>query len=187
VGCFLILLFTAFLQPDYEQTQRSSTSYHTLSLRSAFVCSQSQDTPCKHSVVVVQVTFLTAASTPKEIKLLHAPTLASAFRLLPVQATISAQNAGRCLQHTVSVSSNIPVLRFLKVEMTGLAVDNVAGRLVWEHSQHDCRTENSVDSLSSTGVDLTSAWLPPQQAWPLCTRWPLLQHVDTPPRPLRTA
>lgn len=98
----------------------------------AVLCSQAPGTPYTHSVVV-QVTFLNAASTPKEIKLLHAPTLASAFRLLPVELAISAQNAGRRLQHTVSVSSNIPIMRFLKVEMTGLALDNVAGELVWEH------------------------------------------------------
>lgn len=79
------------------------------------------------AVLVLQVTFLNAASTPREIKLLHAPTLTSAFRLLPAQLTISAQDANRRLQHSLSVSPNIPVMRFLKVEMAGLALDNAAG------------------------------------------------------------
>lgn len=76
----------------------------------------------------MQVAFLNAASTPREIKLLHAPTLASVFRLLPVQFTISAQDASRQLQHSFSVSSNLPVQRFLKVEMSGMSLENAAGR-----------------------------------------------------------
>lgn len=76
----------------------------------------------------LQVTFLNAASTARELKLLHAPSLASAFRLLPIHLVISAQDAGRQLQHSITVGSNIPVQRFLKVEMSGLAVDSAAGK-----------------------------------------------------------
>lgn len=77
-----------------------------------------------------QATFLDAASTPKEVRLLHAPTLTSAFRLLPAQLLITAAAARRSLRHSVSVASAIPVQRYLKVEMAGLAVDQAAGARV---------------------------------------------------------
>lgn len=80
------------------------------------------------TIVPLQVAFLNAASTPREIKLLHAPTLTSAFRLLPAQLTISTQDANRQLQHSMAVTSNIPVQRFLKVELSGMALENAAGR-----------------------------------------------------------
>lgn len=74
-----------------------------------------------------QVTFLNAAAMPKEVRLLHAPTLASAFRQLPGQLVISPRVARQQLQHSISVNSNIAVHRFLKVEMTGLAVEQATG------------------------------------------------------------
>lgn len=128
---------------DVQTRQLSGSHRHMTCRRPA--CSHlpgsAVQSTCSHvrcSFALVQVTFLNAASTPRELKLLHAPTLASTFRLIPVHVTISAQDASRQLQHSITVGSNIPVQRFLKVEMSGLAIDSAAGEPCQIQHAHTC-------------------------------------------------
>jgi hypothetical protein len=77
----------------------------------------------------VQVTFQSPATTPQQLRLLHAPAVNCAFKPLPVQLHITAGDAQQ-LQHSLSVAPHVHVQRYLKLEMQGLAVPSTAG----EHS-----------------------------------------------------
>ncbi|KAF6254435.1 hypothetical protein COO60DRAFT_1462708 [Scenedesmus sp. NREL 46B-D3] len=81
-----------------------------------------------HRDVTVQVTFQSPATTPQQLRLLHAPAVNCAFKPLPVQLHITAGDAQQ-LQHSLSVAPHVHVQRYLKLEMQGLAVPSTAGAL----------------------------------------------------------
>lgn len=69
------------------------------------------------------MTFLSPASTPKQIRLLHGPAVNGVFKPLEAQLSITAIDAQQ-LQHSLSVAPHIHVQRFLKIEMQGLAMQS---------------------------------------------------------------